>query len=242
LSQSSPEPHEVAKIDLSHGSLHTVKVGDQPHIVLKSAIDDLGLDYSTQLRKLKGRSWTCMGQSPMQMPGDDQMRTVTTVSVETFLMLLATVNENKVAESIRPVLVAFQSETARAIADYWTKGSAKNLRLVDRAGVRPTTVSWDQAAAIARLQYRLDVDTNELRELLNKGGILKNTLSPHKKWEHLFWPLATRWEIHASVLPQLINFAAKIRRELAVAEQDLQMSLPFPIASIVRNELGGDAA
>ncbi|MEU1443036.1 BRO-N domain-containing protein [Streptomyces mirabilis] len=107
----------------------------------------------------------------------------------------------------------------------------------------PTTVVWEQAAAIARLQYGLNVNTDELRELLTKGGILTTTGRPHKKWEHLFWPLPTRWEIHASVLPQLIVFARKIRRELAVAEQDLQMSLPLPVAGLVRDlpELGGAA-
>jgi prophage antirepressor-like protein len=109
--------------------------------------------------------------------------------------------------------------------------------------IGPTTVAWEQAAAIARLQYGMNVNTDELRELLTKGGILTTTGRPHKKWEHLFWPLPTRWEIHASVLPQLIMFARKIRRELALAEQDLQMSLPLPVAGLVRDlpEIGGAA-
>jgi prophage antirepressor-like protein len=100
----------------------------------------------------------------------------------------------------------------------------------------PTTVSWDQAAAIARLQYGLDVDTAGLRELLSKGGILTKELRPHRKWEHLFWPLANRWEIHAAVLPQLIKFAVTVRRQLAAAEQDLQMSLPLPISAMFTEE------
>jgi len=107
------------------------------------------------------------------------------------------------------------------------------------------TVTWDHAAAVARLQHGLSVDAHGFKELLISGGILttKNGI-PHRKWEHLFWPspAGSRWEIHAGVLPQLIHFAAKIRRELALAEQDLQMSLPFPIASIVRDELQGGAA
>lgn len=107
------------------------------------------------------------------------------------------------------------------------------------------TVTWDHAAAVARLQHGLSVDAHGFKELLISGGILttKNGI-PHRKWEHLFWPSpsGSRWEIHASVLPQLVHFAAKIRRELALAEQDLQMSLPFPIASIVRDELEGGAA
>lgn len=234
-------PGQVVKVDLSAGSVQTVLVRDEPHVVLKPAIDELGLSYAAQYRKLQGRSWATVAQTAT-VAEDGKVRDMTTVSVESFLMLLATINENKVAEHVRPVLVAYQKETAKAVHDYWTKGAATNPRVSEPTYIGPTTVSWDQAAAIARIQYGLNVDTNELRELLNKGGILKNTLAPHKKWEHLFWPLPTRWEVHASVLPQLIAFATKVRHDLALAEQDLQMSLPFPIAGIIRDELAGGAA
>lgn len=103
------------------------------------------------------------------------------------------------------------------------------------------TVTWDHAAAVARLQYGLNVDAHRLKELLTSGGILTTRNStPHRKWEHLFWPVpsGTRWEIRACVLPQLIHFAAKVRRDLALAERALQMSLPFP-TSLIRNEIQG---
>jgi hypothetical protein len=232
---------EIAKLDLSHGSIHTMLIDGQPHIVLRPAVEDLGLDYSAQLKKLKTRTWGTVVETAM-VAEDGKLRQMAVVPVRTFLMLLATVNENRVKDEARPVLVAFQSETTDAIEAYWTRGAATNPRVVEPTSVGPTTVAWDQAAAIARLQYGLDVTTPELRELLNKGGILTNTGRPHKKWEHLFWPLPTRWEIHASVLPQLIGFAAKVRHQLAAAERDLQMSLPFPISGLVRDELPGGAA
>ncbi|MFD5384336.1 hypothetical protein ACFWMG_05065 [Streptomyces sp. NPDC127074] len=98
------------------------------------------------------------------------------------------------------------------------------------------TVTWDHAAAVARVQYGLNVDAHRFRELLVSGGILTTRNSiPHRKWEHLFWPVpsGSRWEIWACILPQLIHFAAKIRRELALAERALQMSLPFPTAALI---------
>jgi prophage antirepressor-like protein len=147
-------------------------------------------------------------------------------------------------EGIWELIFLSRKPEAKAIKSR-VKAILKKIRETGRYEVEPTqlgptTVVWEQAAAIARLQYGMNVNTDELRELLTKGGILTTTGRPHKKWEHLFWPLPTRWEIHASVLPQLIVFARKIRRELAVAEQDLQMSLPLPVASLVR-ELGGAA-
>lgn len=128
---STSSSHEVVRLDLSAGSLHTTLVDGQPHIVLKPAVEDLGLAYSTQLRKLKTRSWACVSQTDMQMPGDDQTRSHTTVPVRTFLMLLANVNENRVAEAVRPTLVAFQNETADAIEAYWTQGGAINPRATE---------------------------------------------------------------------------------------------------------------
>ncbi|WP_369213887.1 phage antirepressor N-terminal domain-containing protein [Streptomyces flavofungini] len=118
------------KLDLSAGSIHTTLVDSLPHIVLKPAVEELGLDYSTQLAKLRSRSWATVGRSPM-VAEDGKTRSMAVVPVRTFLMLLATVNEHRVAKEIRPTLVAFQNETADAIEAYWTKGGAINERATD---------------------------------------------------------------------------------------------------------------
>lgn len=127
---SSPESHEVVKLDLSAGSVQTVFVDGAPHIVLKPAVEELGLDYSTQVRKLKGRSWAVMGTTPTT-GSDGKTYDMTVVPVRTFLMLLATVNENRVAYLQRKTLVAFQNETADAIEAYWTEGGAINPRATE---------------------------------------------------------------------------------------------------------------
>ncbi|BBB01010.1 putative antirepressor [Actinacidiphila reveromycinica] len=118
------------KLDLSAGSVHTVLVDGLPHVVLRPAIEALGMDYSTQLAKLKTRSWASVGQSPMT-GADGKTYQMAVVPVRTFLMLLATVNENRVKESARKTLVAFQNETADAIEAYWTQGGAINPRATE---------------------------------------------------------------------------------------------------------------
>ena len=220
---------EVVRLDLSAGSIHTTLHSGKPHVVIRPAVEDLGLSYPAQYRKLQTRSWATVAQKAT-VAEDGKVREMDVVPVRTFLMLLATIHENKVAASARPVLVAFQRETADAIEAYWTKGAASNPRATPEPA---TTVSWDQAAAIARLQYGFDIDTYGLRDLLSKGGILTKDLRPHRKWEHLFWPLANRWEIHAYVLPQLIRYAVTVRRQLAAAEEDLQLSLPLPMSGLL---------
>lgn len=126
----STSSHEVVKLDLTAGSVQTVNVDGQPQIVLKPAIEELGLDYSTQVRKLKGRSWAVMGTAPTT-GSDGKTYDMTVVPVRTFLMLLATVNENRVAYLHRKTLVAFQNETADAIEAYWTQGGAINPRATE---------------------------------------------------------------------------------------------------------------
>ncbi|MEU3613413.1 phage antirepressor N-terminal domain-containing protein [Streptomyces sp. NPDC006872] len=121
---------EVVKLDLSAGSVQTILVDGTPHIVLKAAVEDLGLDYSTQLAKLRRRSWAVMGQSPTTA-ADGKTYSTTVIPVRTFLMLLATINEHRVAEAHRNTLVAFQNETADAIEAYWTQGGTINPRATE---------------------------------------------------------------------------------------------------------------
>lgn len=160
MSPYSPIPGEVVKLDLSAGSVHTVLHDGKPHVVLKPAIDELALDYSTQVKKLNERSWATVGQSPM-VAEDGKTRDMTVVPVRTFLMLLATINENRVSAKARPILVAFQNETADAIEAYWTRGGAIN-----------PAASLEQADALRR---ELDsVDRARLAEArLSAMGVAK---------------------------------------------------------------------
>lgn len=85
----------------------------------------LGLDYSTQLRKLKGKSWAVMVK--MTTTGADG-KTYEMVGIDrkTLTMYLATLDENRVKEEIRPILVALQAEAADALDAYFHEGGAIN--------------------------------------------------------------------------------------------------------------------
>ena len=126
-------PHEstkVIKLDLSAGSIDTVMVDGEPHVVFRPAVEAIGLSYPAQLRKLNDRSWANRCDIAT-VAEDGKTRQMVAVDVRTFLMWLATVNETKVADEIRPTLVAYQRETTTAVNDYWTKGGAINERATD---------------------------------------------------------------------------------------------------------------
>ncbi|MBB4931784.1 prophage antirepressor-like protein [Lipingzhangella halophila] len=169
------------------------------------------------------------GSSLVRTPGGGQQ--VWHVTEPGFYRILGQRQASRIKEAeIREQVVRFQDWVYREVlpairrtGSYSATGSAT-----------PATVSWEQAAAIARVQHGFDISAGDLRELLTRGGILTLTGRPHKRWEHLFWPLSSRWEIHERVLPQLIAFALKVRRELVAAEEDLQMSLPLSMAAAIR--------
>ncbi|MGW0854155.1 phage antirepressor N-terminal domain-containing protein [Streptomyces sp. NPDC002690] len=167
LSIAPISPQAPVRVSLSTGSLLIVMHSGKPHVVVRPAVESLGLDYSTQLRKLKTRSWACVVQQPMQIPGDDQIRSVAVVPVRTFLMLLATINEHRVAEHARPALVAFQNETADAIEAYWTQGVAVRPRPWQINRPRGMTVSD------FRVTFFGDVAPRQLdRHLYDRGYLI----------------------------------------------------------------------
>lgn len=122
---------DIVRVPFHGDEILAIDVDGRPHVVLKPAIEGLGLDYPTQYNKLRGRSWASIGQRPIQVPGDDQRRDMVTCDVRTFLMLLANVDERRVGKNVRPRLVTYQAEVADVIESYWTNGGAINPRATD---------------------------------------------------------------------------------------------------------------
>jgi hypothetical protein len=159
------QPTEVVKLDLSVGSVHTLMVDGVPHVVLKPAIEELGLDFRTQLRKLKTRSWAVVGEQPTT-GADGKTYGMKVVPQRTFMMLLATINENNIDPAKRPVLIAFQGETADAIEAYWTKGGAVNPAATEEQ--------------LSELQLRIEHQRRQMRMLDAKAEAeLLRTLDGH---------------------------------------------------------------
>lgn len=118
---------DLIPFDFHGDRLLLVDVDGVPFIVLKPAVDALGLDYPTQFTKLRERSWATVRLIPT-VAADGKTREMAAIDVQTFLMLLATINENRVAKDVKPRLVMYQREVASAVNDYWTKGGAINPR------------------------------------------------------------------------------------------------------------------
>lgn len=117
----------VATIPFHGTNIQSVEIDGNPHIVLKPMVESIGMDYSRQLQKLKGKSWATMGMTAT-VGADGKSREMTVIDLRTLTMWLATIDENRVSEEARPLVVAYQSEVADAIEAYWSKGGAINPR------------------------------------------------------------------------------------------------------------------
>jgi len=111
---------EIVHIPFHGDDLLATLVDGKPYVVLKPAMEALGVDPWSQAEKLKSKSWACTRLIPVQVPGDVQRREMVAVDVRTLLMLLATIDENRVAEHVKPKLIAYQAEVAEVIEQHFT--------------------------------------------------------------------------------------------------------------------------
>lgn len=118
---------DVVRVPFHGDDILCIDEDGQPALILKSALETIGVDYWTQVEKLRGRSWARTGQRLVRQ-SDGRAREVITCDVRTFLMLLATIDERRVGKDVKPKLIAYQAEVADAIEAYWTQGGAINPR------------------------------------------------------------------------------------------------------------------
>lgn len=151
---------EIARVPFHGSDLHTALGDDgQPVVILRPTLEGMGLDYSAQLKKLKTRSWATVVETAT-VAEDGSVRTMASVNLDTWAMLLANVDERRVSEVARPLVVAYQRESAQALRDYWTAGGAVNPRAsVDQLG------ALDDAVGRAREQA-------EVLAILRQGGVV----------------------------------------------------------------------
>lgn len=92
---------------------------------LRPMVESLGLDFSTQLRKLKGKSWAVVVNFPTT-GSDGKTYEMVGVDRRTLTMWLATLDEGRVREERRADLRAYQAEAADALDSYFHDGGAIN--------------------------------------------------------------------------------------------------------------------
>lgn len=204
---------EIVTIPFHNGEVLAVEADGKPRVILRPALEHLGVDYSTQLAKLRRRSWASVGLCPTQ----DQYRDMVTVDVRTFLMLLATIDESRVAPEVRSLLVAYQNEVADVIDRHFNRdGSA-----YDPA---PFTWTFDETCAILRQRYKVQYNPITLRQALISSGLFKQVGSPRADFASCFYFTGSAWTVHPHMLKRVAGRLLKLHRAIS-ASHDEQLAL-----------------
>ncbi|ETO41340.1 antirepressor [Morganella sp. EGD-HP17] len=109
-----------------HGdNLYLVNYDGQPFVAMRPFIEGMGLDWASQYTKIKQRFKTCVVNITMQLPCDNQRRSVVCLALKKLTGWLHTININKVRAEIRDKVAAYQDRSDDVLYEYWTTGEVK---------------------------------------------------------------------------------------------------------------------
>ena len=133
-------------------------VDAEPFVALKPMCEAIGIDSDTQRRKLDQAEWA---RTVIMTARDTAGRSQRMVGLhaDCIPMWLATIDTNRISETARPVLTAYQREAARALRDFFYRGVAVQAPAMNQLDV--LRAALDQIEAAQR-------DAVEARELAQR--------------------------------------------------------------------------
>ncbi len=110
-----------------HGTqLYVVEHEGQPYTPMKPIVEGMGLTWQPQHRKLTAERFsTCVTEMVIQVPGDDQSRSVTCMSLRKLPGWLMGIETGKIkSPQVRARVIQYQNECDDALWKYWNDGVA----------------------------------------------------------------------------------------------------------------------
>lgn len=132
-----------------HGQqIITVMDAGVAYVAMKPIVENLGMSWSTQLRKLLSQSGK-YGYVHMNIPSNGGIQEMLCLPLKKLNGWLFSINPEKVRADIRDKLIKYQEECFSVLHDYWTKGQVTNPRKVKK--ITAGKITADQQEAIKQL-------------------------------------------------------------------------------------------
>lgn len=112
------EGSALQRFDFDGDAIDVQKDGNEVFVSVKRVCEALGVDYPTQLSKLKEKEWAVVGLCPTTGT-DGKSYQMTMLHLDSLPLWLATIDAGRVAEDARPKLLRYQKECARVLADHF---------------------------------------------------------------------------------------------------------------------------
>lgn len=113
-------------IEFYGDTIEVVDMNGQPGVTARRLVENLGLDWSTQLEKLQDPLFNC-GHMPT-VGADGKQREMLVLPVDRLPAFLFSINPKKVREDLQEKLARYRLECAGVLYNYWAKGYAVNPR------------------------------------------------------------------------------------------------------------------
>ncbi len=117
-----PNPPKITTVDF-HGAQLLAIVGDSPAttmIAMKPVVEGMGLDWTTQHRKIHGHPVLAEGVGIMPIPSSGGQQVTTCLSLDALPFWLATINTNKLTDpAMKERVLLFQRECAKALSAHF---------------------------------------------------------------------------------------------------------------------------
>lgn len=99
----------------------------QPGVAMRRLVENLGLDWKSQSRKLEDPIFSCGHMTTTGSDGKQyQMLVMPVKSIPAYLF---SINSNKIREDLREKLALYRLECVDVLYNYWAKGYAVNPRV-----------------------------------------------------------------------------------------------------------------
>ena len=149
----------------------------EPFVPLKTIVENLGLRWQPQHRKLFENPNRWQVQVIKVKAQDGKLREMTCIPLYKLPAWLATISPRKVKPELREKLLRYQEECDKVLWDYWMRGCAVNPRKQEELPVMQYECAgyvylyYIPADLLARI---LGVETGDLLSLLAPGDYIEN--------------------------------------------------------------------
>ncbi len=108
----------LVKVDFHGDVVEASRDGDLLWVNFRRVCDNLGVNYESQLKKLKDKTWATMALNAM-VADDGKTREIVCIERKSLPMWLATIEPSRVKEAVRKKLEKYQKECADVLAAHF---------------------------------------------------------------------------------------------------------------------------
>ncbi|MFZ6709776.1 phage antirepressor N-terminal domain-containing protein [Undibacterium sp. TC9W] len=115
---------QIISVDFHKDKLQLIDKDNEPMVPMKPIVENMGLDWSTQRRKLAAdkERW---GMVIMTIPSQGGDQETVCLPIRKIASWLMTISPNKVAPELRDKITLYQNECDDVLWDHWSKGGKK---------------------------------------------------------------------------------------------------------------------